>query len=82
MDFKNMEMFKQYVEGFMQYHNLRGIELLRPYPDNSLMVRACGKGMVHPEGTVLEGVELWESINDILKDDDKKPNPEYDNKFR
>jgi hypothetical protein len=82
MDYENVEQFKQYVEGFMLYHGLRGIELLRPYPDNKLTLRACGEGMVHPEGTILAGVELWESLNDILQGDDKKHDTPMQIKYR
>lgn len=71
MDYENLEQFKQIVDGFMRYHNLMGIELLFNYTDDKLTMRACGRGMVHPEGTALAGLELWESINDMLRPGDK-----------
>lgn len=69
MDFQNLNKFKEYVEGFMKYHNLIGIEMLLSSADNDPVFRACGEGMIHPSGGALEGVEIWMSLDSILKDE-------------
>lgn len=63
---KAVEQVSQYVGEFMKENQLRGMEFLI-CNDGELCIRAAGKGMLHPKGTVLEGMEIWESIQDILK---------------
>lgn len=71
MDLNDIEGFKKLVENFMKHHNLRGMEVLIPYHEQKLGFRICGKGMVHPKGTPLEGVDLWEGMNHFLNSEDK-----------
>lgn len=72
MERLSIEAFKQYVEEFMVKNNLRGLEVIRPSYTDEIYFRAAGKGR-HDTG-----LEIWSSINDMLKGEDHEEEPEME----
>jgi len=65
-----LELLQERIEGFMNKHDLRGIEVIKAH-DGEYIYRACGRGMIHTEppfeGTpIWKQFHLWEGLNDML----------------
>jgi hypothetical protein len=66
MDYKNVDEFKEIVEGFMRYHNLVGIEMFF-YNDKDISFRVAGEGILNPPGAPREGMQVWEGMQEYLE---------------